>query len=78
MKEQLKKLSKLQPNNVDLAEGEPYRSIVSKTQYDKIRNLIQSGIDEGATLVAGGPDRPSHLDKGYFIKPTIFTDVQMI
>ena len=63
--------------NVDLAEkeGKHIGPVVSKTQYDKIRNLIQSGIDEGATLVAGGPDRPSHLDKGYFIKPTIFTDV---
>ena len=63
--------------NVDLAEkeGKHIGPVVSKAQYDKIRNLIQSGIDEGATLVAGGPDRPSHLDKGYFIKPTIFTDV---
>ena len=62
---------------VDVAEknGDHIGPVVSKTQYDKIRNLIQSGIDEGATLVAGGPDRPSHLDKGYFIKPTIFTDV---
>ena len=62
---------------VDLAskKGEHIGPVVSKTQYDKIQDLIQSGIDEGATLVAGGPDRPSGLDKGYFIKPTIFTDV---
>ena len=62
---------------VDLAskKGDHIGPVVSKIQYDKIQDLIQSGIDEGATLVAGGPDRPSGLDKGYFIKPTIFTDV---
>ena len=43
--------------------------------HDKIINLIQSGIDEGATLAAGGPELPGGLNKGYFIKPTIFTDV---
>tara|TARA_Y100001970_G_scaffold236753_1_gene296728 strand:- start:431 stop:1861 length:1431 start_codon:yes stop_codon:yes gene_type:complete len=62
---------------VDLAskKGEHIGPVVSKTQYDKIQDLIQSGIDEGATLLAGGPDRPTGLDKGYFIKPTVFTDV---
>ena len=49
--------------------------VVSKNQYDKIINLIKSGIDEGATLAAGGPDLPNNLNKGYFIKPTIFTNV---
>ena len=38
-------------------------------------NLIESGIKEGATLAAGGPELPNGLNKGYFIKPTIFTDV---
>ena len=62
---------------VDVAEkkGDHIGPVVSKTQYDKIINLIQSGIDEGATLVAGGVERPQKLSKGYFIKPTIFTDV---
>ena len=62
---------------VDIAEkkGDHIGPVVSKTQYDKILNLIKSGIKEGATLVAGGPDRPEGLDKGYFIKPTIFTNV---
>ena len=41
----------------------------------QIINLINSGIDEGATLAAGGPDLPNGLNKGYFIKPTIFTNV---
>ena len=49
--------------------------VVSKIQYDKIQNLIQSGIDEGANLVAGGLSRPEGLNKGYFVKPTIFADV---
>ncbi len=62
---------------VDLAskKGNHIGPVVSKTQYDKIINLIKSGINEGATLAAGGPDLPNNLNKGYFIKPTIFTNV---
>ena len=56
-------------------KGDHIGPVVSKKQFDKIQGLIQSGIDEGATLVAGGPDRPKKLNKGYFVKPTIFTDV---
>ena len=62
---------------IDLAskKGNHIGPVVSKVQYDKIINLIKSGIDEGATLAAGGPDLPDNLNKGYFIKPTIFTNV---
>ena len=62
---------------VDMAskKGDHIGPVVSKTQYDKIISLIKSGIDEGATLAAGGPDLPNNLNKGYFIKPTIFTNV---
>jgi aldehyde dehydrogenase (NAD+) len=49
--------------------------VVSETQYNKIQGLIEQGIKEGATLVAGGPGRPEGLDKGYYVKPTIFADV---
>ena len=56
-------------------KGDHIGPVISKVQYDKIINLIQSGIDEGATLAAGGPELPGGLNKGYFIKPTIFTDV---
>ncbi len=49
--------------------------VVSETQWNKIQGLIETGIKEGATLVAGGPGRPEGLDKGYFVKPTIFADV---
>ena len=56
-------------------KGDHIGPVVSKIQYDKIINLIKSGIDEGATLAAGGPELPKNLNKGYFIKPTIFTNV---
>lgn len=49
--------------------------VVSETQWTKIQGLIQKGIDEGATLVSGGTGRPDGLDKGYYVKPTIFADV---
>ena len=49
--------------------------VVSKTQWDKIQRLIQSGIDEGATLVAGGTGRPAGLNRGYYVRPTVFGDV---
>jgi len=62
---------------VDVAskKGDHIGPVISKIQYDKIINLIESGIKEGATLAAGGPELPNGLNKGYFIKPTIFTDV---
>jgi aldehyde dehydrogenase (NAD+) len=49
--------------------------VVSDVQWNKIQGLIQKGIDEGATLVAGGVDRPEGLDKGYYVKPTVFSNV---
>lgn len=49
--------------------------VVSEVQFNKIQGLIQKGIDEGATLVAGGPGRPESLEKGYYVKPTVFANV---
>ncbi|MGI9480188.1 MAG: aldehyde dehydrogenase family protein [Hyphomicrobiaceae bacterium] len=49
--------------------------VVSERQWDKIQGYIRSGIDEGATLVTGGPDRPEGLATGYYVKPTVFADV---
>ena len=49
--------------------------VSSKAQYDKIQRLVQVAIDEGATLVAGGPGRAEGFDKGYFVRPTVFADV---
>jgi aldehyde dehydrogenase (NAD+) len=65
-----------------VAAGDPFKEgvtigpVVSKAQFDKIQGLIQKGIDEGATLVAGGPGRPEGLSKGYFVRPTVFADVK--
>jgi aldehyde dehydrogenase (NAD+) len=49
--------------------------VVSGAQFEKIQSLIQKGIDEGATLVAGGTGRPEGLTTGYYVKPTVFADV---
>ncbi|MDO8288348.1 MAG: aldehyde dehydrogenase family protein [Parvibaculum sp.] len=57
------------------AEGTTMGPVVSDVQYDKIQALIQKGIDEGATLVTGGTGRPTGLNKGYFVRPTVFANV---
>jgi aldehyde dehydrogenase (NAD+) len=49
--------------------------VVSKAQFVSIQDYIQKGIDEGATLVAGGPGRPQGLAKGFYVKPTVFANV---
>jgi aldehyde dehydrogenase (NAD+) len=50
--------------------------VANKTQFEKIQRLLQVGIDEGATVVIGGPGRPEGLDRGYFVKPTVFANVR--
>jgi aldehyde dehydrogenase (NAD+) len=49
--------------------------VVSDLQFNKIQSLIEKGIEEGATLVTGGLGRPEGLDKGYYIRPTVFANV---
>jgi aldehyde dehydrogenase (NAD+) len=49
--------------------------VVNATQWSKIQDLIQAGIDEGARLVTGGPGRPEGLNKGFYVRPTVFADV---
>ena len=56
-------------------QGDHIGPVVSRTQFDKIQDLIQSGIDEGAELVTGGTGRPEGLTQGYYIKPTVFANV---
>ncbi len=56
-------------------EGEHIGPVVSEVQYKKIQSLIQKGIDEGAKLVAGGVGKPDGINKGYFVKPTAFAEV---
>ncbi len=57
------------------AEGTQLGPVVSQLQFDKIQKLIQAGIDEGATLVAGGTGRPEGLNRGYYVRPTVFGNV---
>ena len=59
-----------------MAEGMHMGPVASQAQFSKIQGLIQKGIDEGATLVAGGTGRPQGLNKGFFVKPTVFADVR--
>ncbi len=58
-----------------LSQGVDLGPVVSRTQYDKIQRLIGVGVDEGAKLVAGGLGRPDGLERGYYVKPTVFGDV---
>lgn len=58
-----------------LAEGGHIGPVVNSRQYDKIQGLIQKGIDEGAKLEAGGVGRPEGVNQGYYVRPTIFSNV---
>jgi aldehyde dehydrogenase (NAD+) len=49
--------------------------VAGRKQYDTVRGYIQMGLDEGARLVAGGLERPAGLDRGFFVRPTVFADV---
>jgi aldehyde dehydrogenase (NAD+) len=49
--------------------------LVSDTQRERVRGFINQGIDEGAKLITGGPDAPEGLDTGYFVQPTVFSEV---
>ena len=49
--------------------------VVSKMQFERVEGYIEKGIAEGARLVAGGPGRPDGLERGYYVRPTIFSDV---
>ncbi|MBI1330544.1 MAG: aldehyde dehydrogenase family protein [Alphaproteobacteria bacterium] len=57
------------------ADGVTMGPVVSEAQYNKIQGLIQKGIEEGATLVTGGLGRPEGLNRGYFVRPTVFANV---
>jgi aldehyde dehydrogenase (NAD+) len=57
------------------AEGTTIGPVVNRAQWDKIQALINKGIAEGATLVAGGPGLPDGVNKGYYVRPTVFADV---
>ena len=56
-------------------DGTTIGPVVNRGQWDKIQALIQKGIEEGATLVAGGPGLPEGVNKGFYVRPTMFADV---
>ncbi|NKB60312.1 MAG: aldehyde dehydrogenase family protein [Alphaproteobacteria bacterium] len=62
---------------VDIAsrDGRHIGPVVSEVQFNKIQGLIEKGMSEGARLVAGGPGRPEGMNRGYFVRPTVFADV---
>jgi aldehyde dehydrogenase (NAD+) len=57
-------------------EGTTLGPVVSAQQFDKIQRLIEAGIAEGAELVAGGPGKPAGIERGYFVRPTVFANVR--
>ena len=61
--------------DVGAKDGRHLGPVVSEAQWDKIQTLIAKGEQEGARLVAGGTGRPEGFEKGYFVKPTVFADV---
>jgi len=73
--ERLKKFANKTKVDDPSKEGDHIGPVVSETQFNKIQTLIKKGIDEGAKLVAGGVGKPDGLEKGYFVKPTVFADV---
>jgi acyl-CoA reductase-like NAD-dependent aldehyde dehydrogenase len=57
-------------------EGVVLGPVVSATQYERVLGYIRRGVGEGARLVAGGAERPPGVEKGYFVRPTVFSDVR--
>jgi aldehyde dehydrogenase (NAD+) len=78
--EEVKAIAKAAAERVVVGDVNDPRStigpVVSEVQFNKIQRLIQAGIDEGAELVTGGPGRPEHLNRGYFVRPTVFAGVR--
>lgn len=60
------------PENENSALG----PLISKQQFDRVQGYIQKGIDEGATLTVGGLGKPENLETGYYVRPTVFTNVR--
>jgi betaine-aldehyde dehydrogenase len=63
-----------QPGN-PFEEGKMVGPLVSAVQRERVRGYIQKGIDEGATLITGGAEAPEGLEQGYYVQPTIFSNV---
>jgi aldehyde dehydrogenase (NAD+) len=67
--------AKYQPGD-PFADGVRLGPLSSQAQVERVTGYIQKGIDEGARLVVGGPERPEGLDQGFFVQPTVFSDVR--
>lgn len=63
------------PKEEDFDFFHTFGPLVSKAQQERVRDYIRKGIDEGATLVLGGPEQPEEFERGFYVKPTIFVDV---
>jgi aldehyde dehydrogenase (NAD+) len=59
-----------------MEEGRHIGPLVNKAQFDKVQGLIAKGLEEGATLQVGGPGRPDGVETGYFVRPTLFSNVR--
>jgi aldehyde dehydrogenase (NAD+) len=57
------------------SEGSHLGPLANAAQFEKVQALIESGVDQGATLVAGGPGKPDGFEDGYYVRPTVFADV---
>ena len=57
------------------ARGRFIGPLASQAQFDKVTSFIERGVSEGARLVTGGPGRPAGFEEGYFVRPTVFADV---
>jgi aldehyde dehydrogenase (NAD+) len=71
----IKAMMEATPVGDPLADGAHIGPVVNRTQWEKIQGLIQSAIDEGATLVTGGTGLPEGVNRGFYIRPTLFRDV---
>ncbi|MFD1613435.1 aldehyde dehydrogenase family protein [Sphingomonas tabacisoli] len=71
----IKAMMEATPVGDPLTEGNHIGPVVNRTQWEKIQGLIQSAIDEGATLVTGGTGLPEGVNRGFYIRPTLFRDV---
>ncbi|MGH9110823.1 MAG: aldehyde dehydrogenase family protein [Acidimicrobiales bacterium] len=67
--------TKFQPTD-PFADGAMLGPLSSQAQVERVTGYIQKGIDEGAKLVTGGPERPEGLDEGYYVRPTVFSEVR--
>jgi aldehyde dehydrogenase (NAD+) len=67
--------SNYQPTD-PFADGARLGPLASQAQVDRVTSYIQKGLDEGAKLVTGGPERPEGLEAGYYVRPTVFSDVR--